>query len=263
MARPRSLLQSLRLLSLGLLAGPALAQTPLNLCMENADNVPWILMGGKPGYVQIMMGHVEKAVGFPIKVTPMVWKDCLAGVKAGTIDGAVSASHNKERAEYADYPVNLNGEVDATRRMYRTSYFFYKGKGKALGWDGKVLKADGLLGAQQGFSVVAQLKELGAKVEDNTTTADEVLKRVAAGKYLAGVVQVNEGDASMAADAALRDAIEKVQPALVEKPYYTMFSKVYTAKNASTARTVWNAILKVRNDAGFKAEVAALTKGSE
>lgn len=263
MARSRSLLQRLRLLSLGLMAGPALAQTPLNLCMENADNVPWILMGGKPGYVQIMMSHVEKTVGFPIKVTPMPWKDCLAGVKAGTIDGAVSASHNKERAEYADYPMNLNGEVDATRRMYRTSYHFYKGKGKALAWDGKALKADGLLGAQQGFSVVAQLKELGAKVEDNTPTADEVLKRVAAGKYLAGVVQVNEGDATLSENSALRDAVEKVNPALVEKPYYTIFSKTYTAKNASTARAVWNAILKVRNDAGFKSEVASLTKGSE
>lgn len=263
MARRRPLLHRLSLLSLGLLAGPALAQAPLNLCMENADNVPWILMGAKPGYVQIMMAEVEKAVGVPIKVTPMPWKECLAGVKAGSIDGAVSASHNKERAEYADYPINLNGEVDATRRMYRTSYFFYKGKGKALAWDGKALKADGLLGAQSGFSVVAQLKELGAKVEDNTPTADEVLRRVADGKYLAGVVQVNEGDATLADNPALRDAIEKVQPAFVEKPYYTIFSKAYTAKNASTARTVWNAILKVRNDAGFKSQVAALTKGSE
>lgn len=250
------------LVGCALIGAPALAQAPLNMCMENADNVPWILMGAKPGYVQIMMGEVEKAVGFPIKVTPMPWKDCLAGVKAGTIDGAVSASHNKERAEYADYPMSLSGEVDATRRMYRTSYHFYKGKGKALAWDGKVLKADGLLGAQSGFSVVGQLKELGAKVEDSTPSADEVLKRVAAGKYLAGVVQVNEGDASMA-DAGLKDAIEKVQPALVEKPYYTIFSKVYTAKNAPTARSVWNAILKVRNDAAFKSQVAALTKGSE
>jgi len=251
------------LLGAALISAPALAQSPLNMCMENADNVPWILMGAKPGYVQIMMGEVEKVVGLPIKVTPMPWKDCLAGVKAGTIDGAVSASHNKERAEYADYPVTLSGDVDATRRMYRTSYFFYKGKGKALGWDGKVLKADGLLGAQSGFSVVGQLKELGAKVEDSTPTADEVLKRVAAGKYLAGVVQVNEGDATLADNAALKEALEKVQPALVEKPYYTIFSKAYTAKNAQTARAVWNAILKVRNDAAFKSQVAALTKGSE
>lgn len=250
-------------LVLVLSAATAQAQTPLNLCLENAENVPWIKADGKSGYVQVMMAEVEKLSGIPMKITPMLWKECLAGVKAGTMDGAVSASYNKERAEYAAYPINLSGELDATRRMYRTSYHFYKAKGKALSWDGKALHADGLIGAQAGFSVVSQLKELGAKVEDNTPSPDEVLKRTAAGKYLAGVVQVNEGDATLAETPSLRAALEKVEPALIEKPYFTIFSKAYQAKNGSTTIAVWNAIQKVRNDPGFKARVAALTKGSE
>ncbi|MBB5203229.1 polar amino acid transport system substrate-binding protein [Inhella inkyongensis] len=250
------------LLALTAAQGSALAN--VNLCMENADNVPWILMGaGKAGYVQIMMAEVEKTVGFSVKVTPMSWKECLAGVKAGTIDGAVSGSHNKERAEFADYPSKLDGEVDATRRMYRAAYYIYKAKGAKVAWDGKVLTAPGLIGAQAGFSVVGQLKEAGAKVEDNTPTADEVLKRVAAGKYVAGVVQVNEGDTTLADNPAIREAVEKVNPAFVEKAYYTFFSKAYTAKNSANARAVWNAIVKVRNDPAFKAQVASLTKGSE
>jgi len=250
--------------SAAMAAGSIAAQAPtqLTFCHENADNVPWIMMGAKPGYAQLMMIEVGKQLGIGISLQPMPWKQCLAEVKAGKVDGAVSGSHNKERAEYADYPIKLDGEVDATRRMYRASYSFYKTKAAPLQWDGKSLKADGLIGAQQGFSVVAQLKEAGAKVEDNTTTADEVLTRAASGKYLAAVVQNAEGDSSLASNPALK-GLERVDPAFVEKAYYTLFSKVFTAKHAATARAVWNAILKVRNDPGFKAQTTNLTKGTE
>lgn len=251
-------------ISLALVSGLAAAEGPtsLNFCLENADNVPWVMMGAKPGYAQLMMMEVGKQLSIEIKLTPIPWKQCLADVKAGKYDGAVSGSYNKERAEFADYPVKLDGEVDATRRMYRASYSFYKTKAAHLQWDGKALKAEGLIGAQQGFSVVGQLKEAGAKVEDNTTSADEVLKRAAEGKYVAGVVQNAEGDASLASNAALK-GLERVEPAFVEKPYYTLFSKQFTAKNGATARQVWNTIMKVRNDPAFKSATAGLTKGSE
>jgi len=250
--------------SAAMAAGSIAAQAPtqLTFCHENADNVPWIMMGAKPGYAQLMMIEVGKQLGIGISLLPMPWKQCLTEVKAGKVDGAVSGSHNKERAEYADYPIKLDGEVDATRRMYRASYSFYKTKAAPLQWDGKSLKADGLIGAQQGFSVVAQLKEAGAKVEDNTTTADEVLTRAASGKYLAAVVQNAEGDISLAGNPALK-GLERVDPPFVEKPYYTLFSKTFTAKHAATARAVWNAILKVRNDPGFKTQTTNLTKGTE
>lgn len=250
--------------SLALVSGLAAAEGPtsLNLCHENADNVPWVMMGAKPGYAQLMMIEVGKQMGIEIKLVPIPWKQCLADVKAGKYDGAVSGSHNKERAEFADYPVKLDGEVDATRRMYRAAYSFYKTKASPLSWDGKALKADGVIGAQQGFSVVAQLKEAGAKVEDSATSADEVLKRAAEGKYIAAVVQNAEGDASIAHTAALK-GLERVDPPFVEKAYYTLFSKQFTAKNAATARQVWNTIMKVRNDPAFKAATASLTKGSE
>ncbi|MBH9551263.1 substrate-binding periplasmic protein [Inhella gelatinilytica] len=234
----------------------------LTFCLENADNIPWIMMGAKPGYAQLLMLEVGKQMGIEFKLVPTPWKQCLADVKAGTVDGAISGSYSKERAEFADYPIKLDGEVDATRRLYRASYSFYRQKGAALQWDGKALQANGLIGAQQGFSVVAQLKDLGAKVEDNTTSADEVLKRVVSGKYQAGVVQNAEGDNSIAQDPALK-GLERVEPVIVEKAYYTLFSKTFTAKHAPTARAVWNTILKVRNDPAFKAQAGALTKGSE
>lgn len=247
-----------------LTAGSAIAQAPtqLTLCHENADNVPWVMMGAKPGYAQQMMTEVGKQLAIGITLVPMPWTQCLAEVKAGKLDGAVSGSYNKERALFADYPSKLDGEVDATRRMYRASYSFYKNKSAALQWDGKKLNSDGLIGAQQGFSVVAQLKEAGAKVEDNTTSADEVLLRVATGKYLAGVVQNAEGDNSINSNPALK-GLERMDPAFVEKAYYVLFSKTFTAKNFATARSVWNAILKVRNDPTFQSQTANLTKGSE
>jgi len=193
------------------------APESLHICHENEDAFPWLLKD-KPGYSQIMMAQLEKQLGTPIKLMPMPWKQCLAELKSGKVDAAMNASFNAERAEFAHYPLKLDGEADATKRMYRATYALYKGKAAAVSWDGKALTAAGTIGAQAGFSIVAQLKQLGAKVEDNAPTADELLNRVASGRYLAAALQTTEADNSLAALPALQGKVERVNPPLVDRP---------------------------------------------
>jgi len=231
----------------------------INVCHENEDAFPWLLKA-KPGYSQIMMPLLEKQLGVPIKLVAMPWKQCLAELKAGSVDAAMNASYNKERAEYAHYPLKLDGEPDATKRMYRATYALYRVKGGALSWDGQKLVANGTVGAQTGFSIVGQLKELGAKVEDSSPTADELLQRVAAGRYIAAALQTTEAENSLAASAALAGKLERVNPPLAEKPYYTIFSKPFFAKHAQTAREVWRLQGKLRESPEFKTQVAHLMK---
>lgn len=235
------------------------APESLHICHENEDAFPWLLKD-KPGYSQIMMAQLEKQLGTPIKLMPMPWKQCLADLKSGKVDAAMNASFNAERAEFAHYPLKLDGEADATKRMYRATYALYKGKAAALSWDGKALTAAGTIGAQAGFSIVAQLKQLGAKVEDSAPTADELLNRVASGRYLAAALQTTEADNSLAALPALQGKVERVNPPLVDKAYYTIFSKPFFAKHGLTAREVWRLQGKLRESPEFKAQVSHLMK---
>ncbi len=246
-----------------LTAGIAAAQpAQITVCHENEDAYPWLLKD-KPGYSQIMMQALEKQLGIPVKLAAMPWRQCLDELKAGKVDAAMNASYTKDRAAFAHYPLKMDGEADATKRMYRTSYALYKDKGAAISWDGKTLSSSGTIGAQTGFSIVAQLKELGAKVEDSSPTADELLSRVASGRYAAAALQTTEAENSLAKLADVRAKVERMQPALVEKPYYTIFSKNFFAAQGQTARQVWLLQGKLRESAEFKAQVSHLLKSVE
>jgi len=250
------------LLAGGCLAAQAQAQASLSLCHEDAENFPWVLSGGRQGYAQLMMAEVAKQAQLTIKLHPMPWKQCLEAVKDGSMNGAIAGSYSKERTEFAVYPME-GVQPDTTRRMYNASYAIYRHKNHPVAWDGKELKLSGLMGAQAGFSVVAQLKELGAQVEDSTKSADEVLRRVAEGRYRAGVVSINEGQASLAQDATLRANLVRVDPPMSEKAYYAFFNKDFAARNELTTRLIWSGIKIVRNNPSFKIRMVRLTQGVE
>jgi polar amino acid transport system substrate-binding protein len=231
----------------------------VTLCHEDGEAYPWLIKAS-PGYSALMMKEVEKEAGVPVKLVPKLWKQCLADVQSGAVDGAINASFNKERAAFSMYPTNLDGEPDASKRMYRATYALYKLKTSALAWDGKKLSANGPIGAQTGFSIIGQLKELGAKVDDSSPVSEEQLKRVAAGTILAAAMQTTDADAAMQGNADWRAKIERVNPPLTEKPYYTIFSKQFFGKHQATARAIWRAQGKVRESAEFKKQVNHLVK---
>lgn len=231
----------------------------VTLCHEDGEAYPWLIKAS-PGYSALMMKEVEKEVGVPIKLVAKAWKQCLADVQSGAVDGAINASFNKERAAFSMYPTNLDGEADASKRMYRATYALYKQKGGTLAWDGKKLTAPGPIGAQTGFSIISQLKELGAKVDDSSPVSEEQIKRVVAGTIAAAAMQTTDADAALQSNADWRAKVERVNPPLTEKPYYTIFSKQFFGKHQATARAVWRAQGKVRESADFKKQVSHLVK---
>jgi len=233
----------------------------ISLCHSHEEAYPWLILG-KPGYSVLMMQAVEKQLGVPVKLLPMPWKQCLAEVKSGAVDGAINASWAADRAEYAVYPVKLDGEADATKRMYRATYALYRLKGSGLGFDGqKLVGAEGaLIGAPTGYSVVGQLTKLGAKVDDSANATGEILKRLVAGKYAAVALQTTEADDTLHDVADIRAKVERVSPPLAEKPYFTVFSKAFYGKHQLTAKELWRLEGKTRESAEFKAQVAHLVK---
>ncbi len=219
-------------------------------CTENEDSFPWVLKD-RPGLTILMLRMVEKQVGGKIEVMPLPWKRCLDDVKTGAVDAAFKISYSAVRAaELGNYPM-AGDKPDASKRLLTDSYSLYRLKGATVEWDGKVLKADGSVGAQSGFSVVDQLKTLGASVDDATRSADANLKKLMAGRVVALAMQTEEGDASIENNPEFKAKVERVKPVLVEKPYFLIFSKSFTTKNSAYVQEVWDAIGKVRESAEY------------
>lgn len=246
------------LLALGTMVGAAAQSKPegLTLCHEDAVAFP-LFFKDKDGYTPILLKDVSVAVGVPIKLVARPWRDCLAAVKAGDIDGAINASYRKDRAEFADYPVSIYGDADASKRMHRSSYVLYRKKGAAINFDGKAFSGagDGAVGAPTGYSVIAQLKQLNVKVDDSASASLEILTRVAEGKISAAALISAEADDVLRRSPPLRDAIERVPTALSEAAYYTILSKKFTAQHPGFAKDFWRATGKARGSADFQKKI--------
>lgn len=224
----------------------------IKACTENEDSFPWV-MKDRPGLTIQMLRMVEKQVGGKIEVSPLPWKRCMDEVKTGAVDAAFKISYSATRAaELGNYPM-VGDKPDASKRLLTDTYSLYRLKGTAVEWDGKSLKVDGTVGAQSGFSVVDQLKGLGAKVDDGTRSADDNLRKLLAGRFVALALQTEEGDISIEGNPEFKGKIEKIKPVLVEKPYFLMFSKAFTAKNTAYVQEVWDSIGKVRESADYVA----------
>lgn len=233
------------------LAAQAADKPSVKACTENEDSYPWVLKD-RPGLTLLLLQMVEKQVGSKIEVVPLPWKRCLEEVKAGTMDAVFKISFSAARqAELGNYPM-ADDKPDANRRILVDSYSLYRLKGAAVEWDGTVLKAVGNVGAQSGFSVVDQLKGLGAKVDDSVRSADDNLKKLVAGRIVALALQTEEGDISVDANPEFKGKVERIKPFLVEKPYYLIFSKQFSAKNPDHTKEVWDAIGRVRESAEYK-----------
>lgn len=239
-----------------LLLGPlvtwAADKPPIKACTENEDSYPWVLKD-RPGLTIQMLRMVEKQVGGKIEVVPLPWKRCLEEIKTGAVDAAFKISYSAARAvELGNYPM-AGDKPDAGKRLLTDSYSLYRLKGAVVEWDGKLLKAEGNIGAQSGFSVVDQLKTLGAKVDDATRSADDNLRKLIAGRFVALALQTEEGDSSIENNPEFKGKVERIKPFLVEKPYFLIFSKAFTTKNPVYVQEVWDAIGKVRESAEYTA----------
>ncbi|HYE00637.1 MAG TPA: hypothetical protein VEH84_14735, partial [Alphaproteobacteria bacterium] len=161
--------------SLGL-AAAGMAQTKtIRIAYSDTESFPnqmgtTAVPADKPGVVVEMMQMAAKELGVELELTRLSNKRVLDGLKDGSIDGAISYSFSKERAEFAKYP--MKGDApDGERRVSTLTYIIYKAKGGGVNWDGKAFQnLDKAIGANSGYSVVGDLKKAGAEVEEANAT---------------------------------------------------------------------------------------------
>lgn len=227
----------------------------IKLCYENEDVYPWVLKD-RPGLNIVFMNALGQKVGVKMELLPRPWKRCQEEVKAGDLDGLFSASFKTDRLELGHYPMT-GDKPDESRAVMFDGYTLYRLKGGAAQWDGKKLTVAGSVGAQPGYSIIDQLKALGAKVDDGSRSADDNLKKLIAGRVDAVALQTLEGENSVRNSPEFSDKVEAVSPVLVSKPYFLMLSKQFVAKYPDFSKELWNGVAAVRESADYKAKAAA------
>jgi len=228
--------------------------TTVKLCHEDVDVYPWVLKG-RPGLNIVHLRAMEAKLGVKFDLAPMPWKRCQEDMREGNVDGIFAASFKTERMEIGHYPM-AGDKPDPARAMLFDGYSLYRLKGGAVQWDGKKLTASGSIGAQPGYSIIDQLKQLGAKVDDGTKTADDNLKKLLLGRVDAVALQTLEGDNSLASDPEFAAKVEKLTPPLVDKPFFLMLSKQLVTRYGAFSKEVWKSLAEVRESQEYKAKMA-------
>lgn len=220
----------------------------LNLCYERTDVRPWRTEDGR-GLNIALLQLVSAQTGVAFNFQTMPWKRCLAQLKANEVDGAFAVSFKADRREIAEYP---GGAVpDASKRMHVDSYVLLRRKGSRIDWDGKVLRnVDGAIGAQLGYSVTEVLRGLDVTVDEGSQRADELVRKLLAGRLAAAAVGGSDAQTLLAGPYGAQ--IEALPRPLIEKPYFLILSHRLVARDPQLAQRIWAAVETVRNGAAYR-----------
>lgn len=236
------------LLLLLLLAAQAGAET-LRLCYDEQEGaVRETGFRHDPNYA--VLQALERQTGVHFELESRAWRRCLAELGANQWDGAVAASFLPERQAYGVYPMK-NGQPDPARRMGADSYSLYRLRGSPANWDGSRFSGiTGLVGAQSGYSIIPQLQAAHLRVDSSSSSVAILLQKLQAGRIDAVALLTWDGDYILAQDPQLADHIERVDPPLVLRPHYLIFSKALVVGRPALAEKIWHALSAARDASG-------------
>ncbi|OYT93144.1 MAG: hypothetical protein CFE43_04720 [Burkholderiales bacterium PBB3] len=214
----------------------------VSLCYDETAVRPWV---NQAGTVILKATAALNHIAFEQVALP--WLRCLRDLAKGSYAGAVGVSFSDERATFAVFPLNADGQLDYARRMQASSYSVYRIKGESADWDGKSFhNLSTRVVAQRGYSVVGDLAKLGVQVDQSAGDAETVFKMLIAGRVQLGALVTEQGDELLAKPEFGRK-LEKLKAPLVVKPYFLVFSKSFYASNTKLAEDLWNSLAVVRD----------------
>jgi polar amino acid transport system substrate-binding protein len=227
---------------------PAFARDTVTLCYEAQDVLPWRSEKGS-GLNFTLLKIVGQRLDVQFDFQSIPWKRCLAQLKANAVDGAFAVSYKADRREVGEYPGGPN--PDAARRMHTDTYVVLRRKGSKVEWDGKQFSnLDGAVGFQLGYSVGEVLRAQNLEVDEGSQRADELARKLIAGRLAAAAV--GGSDAAGLMRGPLAPQLEQLPIPIIEKPYFLILSHALVASRPELAARIWSEIEKARNSAEYK-----------
>ncbi|WP_229262251.1 substrate-binding periplasmic protein [Duganella guangzhouensis] len=227
---------------------PAFGRETVTLCFESQDVRPWRTeQNGGLNFELLKMVEQRLDIHFDFQSIP--WKRCLAQLKANAVDGAFAVSYKPDRRELGEYP---GGDTpDAAKRMHTDTYVVLRRKGSKVAWDGKHFSnLDGAIGFQLGYSVGDVLRAQNLEVDEGSQRADELARKLIAGRLAAAAV--GGSDAAGLMRGPLAPQLEQLPIPIIEKPYFLILSHALVASKPQLAARIWNAVEQARNSPAYK-----------
>ncbi|WP_419902410.1 substrate-binding periplasmic protein [Kiloniella sp.] len=198
-----------------------------------------------PGLSVDIIKIIADELEFDIEFVRLPGRRVLHELKANRLDAAFIFSFKPERQQFGVYPM-IGETPDSERRLAVLSYVLYKNQGSDLNWNGEIFEnLRGAIGANAGYSIVADLRKKGVIVEEAKSTSNNFAK-------LRSSRVVAVADQEVVADAYLRknklNGVVKLLKPLVTKDYFLIFSHKFSSEHSETKDAVWNAIAEKRDE---------------
>ncbi|MCX4029259.1 transporter substrate-binding domain-containing protein [Endozoicomonas sp. SM1973] len=199
--------------------------------------------GKHPGFFIEFVREIEADLEVNINIVRMPWKRCLVSLQEGRVNAVTSASYKPEREKSGRYP-KKSGHLDIGRRFNTSSYFLYSIEGASVRWDGNILenKSNLSVGAQRGFSIVADLNNLGIKTTEVDDPGSGFIMLLNS-RLSALAVHENVGQVYV----RKHDNIKQLSPPLKTKPYFLIISHQFYDKYPDFSEKIWDTVEKIRN----------------
>ncbi|KQV85228.1 amino acid ABC transporter substrate-binding protein [Massilia sp. Root351] len=237
-------------------AGPAPVET-VTLCFERANVTPW-RTEQQGGLNFALLRMVEQRLNIRFDFQSVPWKRCLAQLQANAYDGAFAVSYVPERRVLGVFPGGAG--ADNAKRMHVDRYVLLRRKGSVVEWDGKALrKLDGPVGFQLGYSVGEVLRGLKVELDEGSQRADELARKLIAGRL--GAAAMGGSDAAAVMRSPMAAQLEVLPLPLIEKPYFLVLSHGMAERRPELAQRIWSAMEQARNSPAYKKLERAAQEG--
>jgi len=196
-----------------------------------------------PGINIELVDQIARTLDLEIQYVRYPWNRCLALLKVGRVDSLI-ASYNKDRAEYAVYPMAGNG-LDMEKRINTLGYYMYHTAELPLWTSEGLTDKNTMVAAPLGYSVVKVLRDKGVNVVE-TGSPEDVLKLLLHKRVDAIAVPGTTADAIIRADITRYTGIRKDPTPITERPYFIVFSQKFSNQHPEFAKAVWRQTGNVR-----------------
>lgn len=159
-----------------------------------------------------------------------------------------NGKYKPKREKSGRYP-KKKGSLDISRRFNTSSYFLYTVNDSTIHWDGQILenKSSLAIGAQRGFSIVNDLKNLGIKITE-VDNPDSGFIMLLNNRLSALAVHDNVGQIYV----KKHKIIKQLDPPLKTKPYFLIISHQFYKSYPSFSEKIWDTVGKLRDSTTLK-----------
>jgi polar amino acid transport system substrate-binding protein len=203
------------------------------------------LLDEHPGWFIELSKRAADQCGADIDFAFMPWARVLKQVENGAIAAGFNSSYKPDRAVYGVYPM-LNGKPDERRASKNYAYFAYGRKNMETLPDLRGLSVV----VERNASIIPELKKRGASIREVASYV--TMLRVLAGNRVSLAIGIgNNLDPILSRDPALSAKVKKLDPPILKKIGYVMFSKPFYAAHAPLVECFWETSAKLRDTAWF------------